>query len=312
MNIHVLFGEEAFLLNQHKNSIIKDVNSFSISVQDMRETALDTVLEDARTIDMFGEGKTIILQNSTFLTTEKPGKITHNLDALINYLAAPNPLTTLIFIVNNGKLDKRKKVVKSLLKVAKSYEGKPLRNVHSFIKQEVKAHGKSLSAEACDFIQNRLGTNLFLIHNEIEKVCLYCDDVDVIEIPMLDKVLSRTLEDDVFKLIERTVQKMPSALEILDDLFRLGQEPIKIIILIANQFRTLHQVKALQDMGEKPAAVLNIHPYRLQIVEEQAELYSLVELQEKLDTLAKLDLKMKRGQVKPQIAVETLILKWIS
>lgn len=309
--MHLLFGEEPYLINEEKNRIIKDVNPFSISAFDMRETPLEVALEEARTIDLFGGNRTILLQNCTFLTGETSGKLVHNVDLLLDYLAAPNPTTIMVFIVNSQKLDKRKKVVKALQKAATTYEAKPLRNVHSFIQKQVKAHGKSITTEACDFIQQRLGMNLFLLHNEIEKLCLAYPQEVTIDATMLENILSRTLEDDVFKLIERIIQKQSSSLELLDDLFRLGQEPIKILLLIANQFRILHQVKALQNRGEKPSAVIKIHPYRLQIAEEQAEIYSLEEIQQKLESIAKLDVQMKRGEVDKHIALETFILKWL-
>lgn len=311
MTFHLLFGEEAYLLNQEKNKIIKEVNPFSVSIFDLQETPLEIAIEDARTIDLFGDSKTVLLQNCSFLTGEKAGKIAHDVEMLLDYLAAPNPTTTMVFMVNSDKLDKRKKVVKSLQKVATVYEAKPMRNVQSFIQQEVKLHGKSISREGIDFIQQRLGSNLFLLHNEIEKVCLATQHEPVIDITILDSILSRTLDDDVFKLIERIVEKRPSALEMVDDLFRLGQEPIKILLLIANQFRLLHQIKALQHSGQKPNTVLKIHPYRIQLAEEQAEFYSLEELQEKLESLASLDVQMKRGEVDKHIALETLILKWL-
>lgn len=311
MTMHLLYGEEAYLLNEEKNRIIQEVNPFSVSVLDMRETPLGVAIEEARTIDLFGDNKTIILQNCVFLTGDKPGKIEHDIELLIQYLAAPNPSTTMVFMVSNAKLDKRKKVVKSLQKEAKSFEAKPLRNVHSFIQKIVKGHSKNISNDACIYVQQRLGINLFLLQNELDKVCLAYMHESIIEISMLENILSRTLEDDVFKLIERIVQKQPSSLEIVDDLFRLGQEPIAVVLLMARQFRILHQVKVLQDRGEKPSSVLKIHPYALQIAEEQAEIYTLEELQAKLETLAIIDLQMKRGEVDKVIALETLILKWL-
>ncbi|WP_338657024.1 DNA polymerase III subunit delta (plasmid) [Sporosarcina psychrophila] len=310
--IHLLYGAEAFLLNEKRHDLIKDVGAFSISRLDMRETTLQTAMEDARTLDLFGDVKTLILQDCYFLTGEVPRKkIDHDLNSLIQYLSNPNPQTILIMMVQNEKLDKRKKVVKEVLKVAKVFEAKPMHYVQGWIKDRFKEEGKTVSNQAADLMTQQLGTDLFLLNSEIQKVSiLYADNIKIEE-EMLIGVLSRTLESDVFKLIDRIVRKEPSTLEILEDLYRLGEDPIKILLLIARQFRIIHQVKAIQEIGKKPSSVMKIHPYVLQIAEEQAESYSLTEVQERLQTIADLDVAMKRGAVDKVIALDTMILKWL-
>ncbi len=157
----------------------------------------------------------------------------------------------------------------------------------------------------------QLGNDLFLLSKEIEKVATrYVNDSKIDE-DMISEVISRTLESDVFKLINRIVRKQASAMEILEDLYRLGEDPIKITLLLARQFRIIHQVKTLQEIGQSPKSVVKVHPYALQVAEEQAENYSLGEIQEHLQTLADLDVQMKRGEVDKHIALDTLILKWL-
>lgn len=100
--IHLLYGAEAFLLYEKRLELLKGVDPFSISLLDMRETPLQTAIEDARTIDLFGESKTVIMRDCYFLTGEIPrSKIEHNTDSLLEYLKNPNPQTTLILIVQS-------------------------------------------------------------------------------------------------------------------------------------------------------------------------------------------------------------------
>ncbi|MBO0587585.1 MULTISPECIES: DNA polymerase III subunit delta [unclassified Sporosarcina] len=310
--IHLLYGAEAFLLHEKRQELIKNVDPFSISKLDMRETTLQTAMEDARTLDLFGDVKTLILQDCYFLTGEVPRKkIDHDLNSLLQYISNPNPQTILILMVQNEKLDKRKKVVKEVMKVAKVFEAKPMHYVQGWIKERFKEEGKTVSNQAADLMTQQLGTDLFLLNSEIQKVSMrYTDDIKIEE-DMLIGILSRTLESDVFKLIVRIVRKEPSTLKILEDLYRLGEDPIKILLLIARQFRIIHQVKAVQEIGQNPSSVIKMHPYALRIAEEQAESYSLTEIQERLQTIADLDVAMKRGSVDKFIALDTMILKWL-
>lgn len=310
--IHLLYGEEAFLLHEKRQELLQGVDPFSISIQDMRETTLQTAIEDARTMDLFGECKTVIIRDCYFLTGELPRtKIEHDVNVLLNYLSSPNPATNLILIVQSAKLDKRKKVVKELLKVAKTYEAKSIAYVQNWIIERFQQKGKTITKSAADVIAQQLGNDLFLLNSEVEKLDVRYAEEDTIDEGMLIDILSRTLESDVFKLIDRIIRKQPSALDILEDLYRLGEDPIKIVLLIARQFRIIHQVKAIQEIGQVPSATIKMHPYALRIAEEQAEYYAIEEVQERLQTLADLDVSMKRGEVDKFIALDTMILKWL-
>lgn len=310
--IHLLFGAEPFLIQEHKNTLLAGVEPFSISIIDMRETSIQAAIDEAKTRDLFGDKKTMILRDCYFLTGEVvKNKIDHNVEVLIEYLKNPNPDTKLIIIVNNEKLDKRKKVVKDLLKVAITFEAKPLRYVQSWLQERFKREGKTLTTKAADLMQQQIGTDLFLLHSEMQKVCITYPNHEIIDDEMLDGVITHTLESNVFLLVDRIIKRQASAIELLEDMFRLGEEPIMITLLIARQFRIIHSVKALQEVGQKPSSVLKMAPYALQIAEEQAEEYTLEEIQDRLQTCAELDVAMKRGEVDKHIALETLILKWI-
>lgn len=310
--IHVLFGSEAFLQHEKRQELLQGVDPFSISFHDMRETSLQTAIEDARTMDLFGEMKTVILRDCYFLTGENTrSKIEHDVDSLLSYIENPNPQTRLILMVQSDKLDKRKTVVKELLKVATVYEAKPVYNVQDWITKRFQAEGKKITRSAAALMAEQLGNDLFRLSTEIDKCVLRFNDAEEINDEMLAEVISRTLESDVFKLIDCIIRKQPSAMEILEDLYRLGEDPIKIVLLFARQFRMIHQVKVSQEAGEPPASVLKVSPFVLRIVEEQAEYYTLAEVQERLQMLADLDVAMKRGQVDKYLSLETMILEWL-
>lgn len=308
--IHLLFGTENFLIAEKKKELCKD-EGISISSFDMRETPITTAIEDAQMSDLFGGRKVVFVNDCYFLTGDTSKKIAHDTDALLDYIKSPNPDTTLIFIVNNEKLDRRKKIVKELLSYSVTFEAKPLHNAEKWLIERAKLHGKTLTRQAAVSMQQQLGTDLFLLDAELNKLVLAVNKPTIGE-QDLNGVLSRTLEGDVFKLLDHIIFKRGAAIEILDDLFRLGNDSIQILLIVAGQYRLIHQVKALRAIGESPTNVMKgIHPYRLTIAEEQSELYSLEELQQRLKDCAELDLKLKRGQCDKIIGLETLILQWL-
>lgn len=310
--IYLLYGNEPFLIQEKKTELLSEVNQLSVSVIDMRESTIQSAIEDARTMDLFSEHKTLVIKDCYFLTGEQSkAKIEHAPEEVIEYLKNPNPSTTLIFLVAGEKLDKRKKVVKEILKHAETFEAKPLRHVQGWLEKRANKEGKTLTKEAAVYMEQQLGTDLFLLDSELTKLSLSYPKESILDIAHLEPVLSRSLESDVFKVIDRIAKRQPSALELIDDLFRLGEDPIKILLLIARQFRIMHQIKAIQEMGEQPNKVLRMSPFILQMAEEQAGLYSMAQIQQRLTECGELDVAMKRGQVEKHIALETLLVKWL-
>lgn len=310
--IHVLYGLEPYLIDLKKSEIVN--GETSVSMYDMRETPVQNAIEDAQMGSLFGDRKTIVLKDCFFLTGENTSKPKHDIEKVIQYLNNPSPDTTMIFISQSEKLDRRKKVVKEMLKTAKSYEAKPLRYVNGWIEEKFESHGKEVTAEAINFMAQQLGNDLYLLDKEIEKVCLNLTDEPTIDKEMFEPLLARTLENDVFKLIDRVARKNKSALMLLEDLFRLGEDPIKILLLLARQYRIMFQVKQLLARGEQKSSLakkLGLHPYAVTVATEQAENFSKETLFNLLLECSELDSQMKTGKMDKHIALEAAIVKWL-
>lgn len=102
---------------------------------------------------------------------------------------------------------------------------------------------------------------------------------------MLDdvrKLVARGLEQNIFELINKVVnRRRTEALQIFYDLLKQNEEPIKMMALIANQFRLILQTKyfSRQGYGQKQiASNLKVHPFRIKLAIDQARLFSETEL----------------------------------
>ncbi len=133
-----------------------------------RPVGISNIVEDALTIDLFSEEKLIVLGDCAFLTGETDTKLEHDFDKLLSYLANPNNWTQLIFIVHAEKLEKNSQIT---LKVATTVEAKPNRYPQKWIQNQATLAGKKITREAADMLVQRLGTNLYLLHSEVKKVC---------------------------------------------------------------------------------------------------------------------------------------------
>ena len=76
--------------------------------------------------------------------------------------------------------------------------------------------------------------------------------------------------------------------QIYKDLKMNNEEPIKLIVLIANSLRLLYQVKLLDRKGyndQEIGKMLSLNPYRLRYIRQDGKDFEINELLEKLNEL---------------------------
>lgn len=311
--IYLLYGLEDFLIHREIKEIIKkeEIDEINLNHYDLETHSLKEIIEDAVTISLFGEKKAIIIENSYIFTSSNNKKLPEQpLECLTDYLEHPNPSTILLFIVNKETIDSRKKIVTQLKKVGKVFEFVPLENEVSFVTNMLKPYYMQLSDYS--FFINRVGHNLSLLEQEIEKLKIYKNEVlEITRQDILD-ITCKTVDIDIFTLIEDIVLKnKEKALESYTEMIKLGEEPIKIIIMLANQFRIMYQAKQLLKRGyseKNIASHLDIHPYRVKLALEKSRKFQEEDLLSYLKQLANLDYEIKSGKMDKNIGLELFIL----
>ena len=91
----------------------------------------------------------------------------------------------------------------------------------------------------------------------------------------------------------------------------LGEEPIKIIIMLANQFRLIYQTRNLYKKGysEKDISnLLGIHPYRIKLAINKGNQFQDETLLIYLKRLSDLDMDIKNGKIEKELGLELFIL----
>ncbi len=318
--IYLLYGTEAFLINETKQLILSQVLSedemdLNFSVYDLEETPIEAALEDAETFPFLGEKKVLFLHNPIFLTAEKSkGKAEHNLAKLEEYIKQPAPYTVLVLSASYEKLDERKKITKELKRNAVTVEAKKLTEpeLKGWIRERAQANGISIDADAVELMISLAGTNLFMLSGELDKLALYANDEKKIDIQIVEKLTAKSLEQNIFTLIDKAVnRKLGEALRIYYDLLKQNEEPIKILALLAGQFRLIYQVKELSRKGygqQQIAGILKTHPFRVKLAANQAGKFKDEELAEMMSKLAEADYQMKTGGMNKSLLVEMFLL----
>lgn len=308
--IHVLYGLEEFLINEEIRKIKKDnnIDDYNISYYDLENIDIKDIIDDALTISLFQDKKMIVVENAYIFTGVKKEK-NQNIDYLEKYLDNINNDTILIFKVINEKLDSRKKITTKLNKVAsiKEFNNIP---INETVKTMFNPY--NIGNIEINYFLNRVGSDLYIINNEIKKIKDYKDDDLNITKHDIDMLTIKSIDTDIFHLIDNIVlNKKDEALESYHEMIRQGEEPIKLIVMLANQFRLIYQVKELYKRGYREYDIANIleqKPYPIKKASEKMNRYSSEELLNYLARLADLDINIKTGKIDKNLGLELFIL----
>lgn len=319
--LYLLYGTESFLINETYQLLIEHALNeeeveFNLSTYDLEETPIEVALEDAETFPFVGERRLIILRNPSFLTAERTkGKTEHNLTKLETYLKEPAPYSVVVFVAPYEKLDERKKLTKELKRLASVLDAKKLseQELKVWVRDRAASNGVQIDEDAVDLMLLLSGTNLFMLTGEVDKLALYAQQEKRIHSDMVDKLVARSLEQNIFSLVDKIVhRKIEQALRIYYDLLKQNEEPLKILAVITGQFRLIYQVKEMARNGygqQQMAGYLKVHPFRVKLAAGQAQYFSEQELTGIIKQLADADFQMKTGGMNKTLLIELFLFK---
>jgi DNA polymerase III subunit delta len=318
--VYVCYGIDKYSMERFVAQLINSLvepehREFALGKYDLQETGLSEVIEDAETPPFMVPRKVIVARPALFFTGQKDtSKVEHPVDRLLQYIFRPTDFSTLIFIVEAEKLDERKKVVKALKDKGAVFPFLPLsaEDLTAWVRSESTRRGIDIAHEAVETLVLYTGGNLQALAGELDKLALYAGRSTQIDRETVEKLVVPTMEQNIFILIDEIVRlRLEKALHMFYELLKQKEEPVKIVILIARQFRIMAQVKELTRQGysqQQIAGQVGVHPYAVKIAAEQAKSYTTAQLAEILSDLADLDHKMKSGKIDKVLGLELFLL----
>lgn len=309
---YLLYGLEEFLIDKKINSILKEqnINDIDIVRYDLESSSLKDIIDDAMTISLFSDKKAIIVENSYIFTGTINKKLPEQNNEYLNeYLTNQNNNTILIFKLIKDKIDSRKKISSNIKKYGNLIEFKN-NNINEIVTEMIKPY--HIDNMNINLLINRVGNNLNLLEQEINKIKTYKDkDLNITKEDILN-LSCKSIDVDIFNLIDNIVaNNKEKVIESYDEMLKLGEEPIKIIVMLANQFRIIYLAKKLRKKGymEKDiASLLEIHPYRIKLALSKGYNFSEDSLLKYLEQLADLDISIKTGKIDKNLGLELFLL----
>lgn len=295
--IYFLMGDEPYYIDKiaefiSDNVLTEEEKGFNQMVLYGKETSLDQVLANAKRYPMMSERQVVIVKEAQHLS--------RNIEDLHSYAENPQTSTVLVFCYKYKKLDKRKKLHKTLLANGSViFESKKLyeNQVSDWIRLILKQKGYAISHKAAILLVEYLGTDLSRINNELEKLQLVIPDKTEIDPDLIERHIGISKDYNNFELKkaigERNVVKATRIINYF------AQNPkdnpfVVTVSLLHNFFTQLLQYHGLSDHSPKNvSSALRINPYFVSEFQTASRNYPMKRVSSNIKYLRELDLKGK-------------------
>ena len=191
-------GERARLAREFIHVVEEDLRPFNVErlYGGDKTTTIATVLAAARMLPMLAPRRIVILSQAEYVLQRKAAE--HDLEAFEQFIQSPEPHATVI--VEAGDLDKRRRVVKQLLKYATVVDFGGIGNAgdaQRWVRAQLKRRQFSMDPAAIGLLVDRAGADLARLRADFERVVLYALDRSTIGLADVKAVVGpAVLQDD--------------------------------------------------------------------------------------------------------------------
>lgn len=296
--IYIFAGEEEFLKEEAMARLERILfQEKRVEEKEIFEGRNATVAlrEALRNVSLFGKAKLIVVKNTQEL--DASGR-----DVLLQYIKARFHVNFLIIFLHRDE-DKRIWNLPSpritFVEFKKLYDPDML----NWLISRGRLNKKVISRDVARVFLERVGGDLILLSQALERVINYIGPKNVIEKKDVEEILSDEKKEAVFNLTDALAsQDISLCLNILNKLFLSLVSPQQIIGLLSWQIRQIYTIKT--------GGTVNIPPFFLKRLKSQANRFSCEKLEECLYGLRKIDTEIKSGLKNPRLSLELFFFKF--
>ncbi|MDO4170231.1 MAG: DNA polymerase III subunit delta [Lachnospiraceae bacterium] len=305
---YLLYGEEDYLKKQMKDrlvqALVNDGDNMNFTSFEGKKVNQEEILDLAETLPFFSEKRVIVLDNTEL------GK---KCDEVFLKRLGVLPDTTIMIFIEKG-IDKRSKIYKFIHKngyaadMAIQNEKQLMLWLGSLLKKE----GKSITNANASYFLHKVGTDMNLIRNELDKLILYTAGRKEITKKDIDDICSVEITGKIFEMLEAiALKQQKKALNLYYQLLELKEPPLKILALLVRQCNQLLLVKSMSAQGMQNRDIGRtggIHPFVVGKLKKQTQDFTMDQLKYMVKMCGEMDEGIKTGKYVDRIGVELLIV----
>lgn len=321
--IYLVYGDQYPLLSKRVKRMVKsilgdEIDEFSYVRINAKETLVQDIVYECSLLPFIGK-KVVRIDDPYFLTSVKE-KVNiekeQDYDSFEKFVLATSEedIVDVIIVLETSQINKKNAIYKAIEKNGKIVfeEGLDINALHQTGIQYFQRKGTTITSEALNLLLERVGDNVSLFIQEADKLCLYSKTINEDDV---HKMVAIPLEQNAFNICENLINnKIVEALKVYRDLLTLKEEPVRLLNLLASQFRTYSQVAFLYQVEKKGqeeiASILKMHPYRVKMLARSLVKIKYKEIINVLDELFNLDTNIKEMAIDPSTGLELFIINF--
>lgn len=303
-----LHGEDVFRskekLNELKERFIKNNSSSGLFIFDFSDKSIteSSFLESFKSSGLFSTKKLVIAMD--FLKSVPLENQKNLLETLKDRPEIEKDSDLTLVFQEQGKPKKTTSFYKYLAKKAKQQEFFSLdaRGTEKWANEYITAHFPDIRFEskALSMLTFYVGNDLFLLKNELGKICTFKTKGSVSG-EDVDLLVKSHFESTVFQTIEALLgQDKKMTLKLLHQQLQKGEDPFYLLSMYAYQIRTLLKISAAFENGNTQpqyiAKETGLHPFVVQKAMSQIRKHSLEYLKKIHKQLEIIDIAAKTGK----------------
>ena len=177
-------------------------------------------------------------------------------------------------------------------------------------------NGRKITQRDVELLVSMTGTDMGNLRMELEKVIAYTEGRDVVTGEDIRTVCTTQTTNKIFDMVRAVTEKnQKRALDLYYDLLTLREPPMRILFLLAKQFRQICLTKKLSGEGlsqTEIASKLGVPSFVVRNLATCARAYTVEELEGAVRDFVDAEEAVKTGTLGDVLSVELLIVKYSS
>ena len=309
---YLLYGEEAYLKQQYKHNLIRALNpdgdDMNFSHYEGKNIDVKELIDLCETMPFFADRRVILLEDTGFFKNK--------CDELADYMKELPDYLCLVFV--EEEVDKRSRMYKAV---------KSCGRIGEFVRQKendlltwgagiLGKEGKRITKGNMELLLTKTGIDMGNLRMELEKLITYTGERTVVTAADIEEICTTQTQNKIFDMVRAvTDRNQEKALELYYDLLTLREPPMRILFLLAKQFRQLLLVKEYSQEGvaqPEMASRLGIPSFAVRNIAICARSYQTSELRQAVTDCVDAEEAVKTGRLQDLLSVELLIIKYSS
>ncbi|MCI7450769.1 DNA polymerase III subunit delta [Blautia sp. HCP3S3_D9] len=309
---YLLYGDEAYLKQQYKHNLVKALNpdgdTMNFNHYEGKGVDVKQLIDLCETMPFFADRRVILLEDTGFFKNKS--------EELADYMKELPDYLCMVFV--ESEVDKRNRMYKAV---------KACGTIAEFARQDEKTlmrwaagilgkAGKKITQRDMELLLTKTGTDMGNLRMELEKLICYTEGRDVVTAEDIEEICTTQTTNRIFDMVRAVTEKnQKRALDLYYDLLTLKEPPMRILFLLAKQYRQLLQVKQFAEAGlaqQEMESKLGVPSFAVRNIASCARAYTISELEQAIKDFVDAEESVKTGRLEDKLSVELLIIKYSS